>query len=372
MAGLHRAARAAPCLLGLVLGCDGLDVGRPEVPAARTLVKLMIQDEAPARFLATDLLRDVEAYEARRAAADECSLLSPCRAGEPECALEEGAGTGYCPDLLNPAETPPAIGIPAVYGGNQLRLVFDGLLEPELDLALMSEGAGRVALVGPDGAEVETAKYYDPTGDPDQSASPILSPYGPAIVLLPLRQLSAGVRYSVRLVPEAIRAKDGGSIERDVHGEIRSEYPFVTEGLYVLDGMISPDFTSPDPVAIAPSDHFQLFTNAAIGARSAGSPDVLVRDEAGELVGARAFADCAGGPNVVDIVHTAPSGEVEPWPVGQYTIEVLVRSDTGEAVISYDVWGTPLGGTFSVRADVEVTHPIEALQLPEDCPGSNG
>src|SRR5437868_15210475 len=86
--------------------CDSPFTGQlAEDPGPPVLMKLLIQDELPSggRNAATDLLDKTPTIT--------CAEDMPCPVGDkfshPLCDV----GKGVCPDPLNPAQTPPAIGV---------------------------------------------------------------------------------------------------------------------------------------------------------------------------------------------------------------------------------------------------------------------
>lgn len=240
-------------------------------------------------------------------------------------------------DLLDPQSLlagPPAIGTPIEHGGNQLRLVFDRLLDPAVDVS------AAVKLVGPRGEVLPALTYFDPSGVFGESSDPISTPYGPAIVLKNETPFSAGTSYALRVDAAAIRDREGDVLEADLHGSINAEYLFTTEPLYALDGMIMPDFSGPE-MTIARDDYFRIETNADIGVA-----EVEVSNAVGERVETVAFTDCEAGARVLNIVHTArPNGERRPWETGTYSITVHN--------IARDASGAPLEGAFTVSDEIE-------------------
>ena len=368
-------------LFALLGSACGLDVGRPPIKPEPILYRILIQDERPGgTFIVTDLLNEAEPATVACSDANPCpgELLQYC------VPTAEGSSDGFCEDPFNPLVQPPEVGIPVEFGGNQIRLVFDQVMDNALDEALMNDmGDAIIGLRDPNGP-VEVVKYLDNAGGHEYSSIPQFEPFGPALVMKPVQSLNAGTTYTITLDPSQIKdaqgevptqARQKGA--QPVPGEdiptepIQTEYTFTTGGL--ATGEIIPDVTAEDTV-IAPNAAIQVVANAPIAETTTGTnaaSGVEVRDEAGDPVSIRAFnyrddpSDCAGSldPRILVIIPTSTA-----WQPGTYTISFAgVAAPVSGALLD----GGETTGTFTVEG--EPTDPAtdpsarENFVAPADC-----
>lgn len=358
-----------PLLMALALsllgafGCDSTDVGRPAEPKGPPTLRRIIFLDA-ANSAVTDLLD--------RTPARACSAFDPCPADPTiACVIPDGAEEGQCSRPL--VETPISVG--EADAPVRIRVVTDQLLDPAINARLEADvvtstraPSGMVALVGPDGLEVPSRKYYDPTGSPDQTSDLVSAPFGPAVVIVPAAPLEASATYVLLLEPSSWVNRRGEALAMDVDGPVRTRYEAKTEGLYTKHG-VSPDFVTPPmgegATEVAADDYFQLSANDALDVRTSS---VVVERVGGGRVTVAAFTDCDKGARVLDLVPTSSSGAPSPWAPGEYTISVTgVRSASGRGELAYDAKATPLEGRFVVAPDADPTNPVASLVLPP-CP----
>ncbi len=339
----------------------------------------MIQDETPnladgGRLIATDLLDT--------APGATCSDTMPCPANDPPCAIPDGMATGTCPRPLNPANTPPAIGKPIALGGNMIRMVFNELLNPNVDAR-----SDLVVLNGPDGQPIDCVAYYDPSGAPRLQPSffglgPVLFPYGPALVLKPKAPMFVSTSYTLALDVTDIRDRIGRVLSADAEGGIQASYAFTTEGLYVLQS--TPDL-SMAPV-IATNDALRIAVNADLDEATATSTRVTVTGPNGTPIPVRAFSERADANackttmsrRTLVIIPAATSTSGRTWPEGSYTLQLsgLLDMDTHRTALKSDVTGaSDFMGAFSVmgpNADPTLDpSAMENVVLPESCIGDD-
>lgn len=261
---------------GFGLGCSDLTTGTvADDPGPPKLSRLMIQDELPAGDLgnATDLL-DTGPLAT-------CSDNLPCVSQPtidgnlyPDCTM------GVCPDPLHfDASTKIAIGAlegGELYGGNQIRFVFNKLLDPAIQ-TLSMDAMGRPVyglvdgLVELDlkstGARVDTYNYWDSSGALVTS-DVINQPYGPAIVMKPRAQLSPNTTYTIKLTSSMIKDHNGIGPAADARGNpLPSPFTidFTTEDLRVLGS--TPNVVTLSmgmPRNIRPDDVIQFHFNAGV------------------------------------------------------------------------------------------------------------
>ncbi|MCB9652964.1 MAG: hypothetical protein H6729_02385 [Deltaproteobacteria bacterium] len=363
--------------------CESVDTGHLEDPSTPPkLVRLLIQDEQPfGRFSATDILRDADP----EAANNVCSERNPCAAELGQfCNIAPGSTTGFCIDPLNPRITPPAIGIPMVYGGNQIRLVFDQGLASTLDAQLQMEDDTTVMLTR-DGAPIAAVKYVDNSGSPAYSAFPTLEPFGPAIVLKPLEPLVPSVMYAITFDAEKVIDRDGQSLAASDSGP----YNFTMEGFYPFG--VVPDVLSSTTTVIAPNSVVQFSLNAAVDemtlpfgttatVTATSLRSIKVTNESGESVLVRGWIDrgmdpsaCAPNGRTFNVIRSTSAGVAQDWAPGVYTMSFeSVEAADSDTMLGSDAFGSPLSVTFSVgtdRADPgEDPMAIENMVLPENCP----
>jgi hypothetical protein len=367
-----------------LFACDSVDTGHPEDPdTPPRLMRIMIQDEDDIRFVgvgrfsATDLFRDADPFDPN----NTCSNQDPCAEELLEsCTLERGEQM-FCSDPLNPRITPPAVGEPARFGGNQIRLVFDQGLDRALDQALATDGDTTVVLKLGD-AEVPVLKYLDNGGAPDLSPLPTLQPFGPAIVLKPLSSLFAGATYTLALDPARIKDRDGQATTSDVRGPIQSSYTFTMEDLFLSSS--TPDVTSSTTAVIASNDVVQIATNAPVdemtlpATLTSGLSTIAVvmsttTSTIPRQVMIRAWLDrgsdpvaCVVNPRAFNIVPVDPSGAVVEWLPGLYAILFPgVEAEGSDARLKdAPIDGADAAATFTVTE--QVGEP-PAVVSPEDC-----
>lgn len=376
-----------PCALACP-SCDALDVGTlQDDPNPPRLVKILIQDELPrgGRNIATDLLE--------KSAHVACSDLRPCadgnQANQP-CVIPDGQTMGVCPDPLDPAETPPALGTPLLAGGNQIRLVFDKALDPSIEKVLMDAGTQYVYLFdgaaaeldGPDGKPVPSAIYYDASGSPNLTSDIFVSPFGPAIVIKPDAPLGPGLTYTIKIDPSRIHDRRGQKATEDLAGPIHTTYAFTTEAMYPL--IFSPDDTAVTPDgggdaydSITPNDVVTITLNTA------ADPATLkptVTDGNGKAVEALAFVDegadpmdCFEDDTRIDVVY-APGGVIHDWPPGTYTITLAATSAQNPSQsLKGDAFGKTSPPSYSFTVEGKNSLPaddpqaIDNFVLPGGC-----
>lgn len=226
--------------------CDDVTAGQPgEDKNAPIMMKLLIQDELPTggRRLATDLIDMTKPVT--------CSLNDPCPAGDeyshPACNLK----TGICPNPLSPLETPPGIGVTGTFGGNQIRIVFNKGLDPNmvvLKLDPMTQAIASFELKDPSiiglyddkGQELPSIKFWDGTGAPDVTSDVFVNPFGPALVIKPKAGFVILKSYEIRLKPEGIKDAGGRAVEKDVNGNaVARSYPFTVETFCAAGGTLA-------------------------------------------------------------------------------------------------------------------------------------
>ncbi|MBK8010318.1 MAG: hypothetical protein IPK13_03160 [Deltaproteobacteria bacterium] len=373
----------AASVIASSIACDSVDDGHLEDPSTPPkLVRLLIQDEQPfGRFSATDVLRDADPQDA----SNVCSERNPCPAELGQfCNIDAGATTGFCIDPLNPRITPPAIGIPVVYGGNQIRLVFDQGLAAALDEQLQAEDDTTVMLTR-DGAPIAAVKYLDNSGSPAYSAFPTLEPFGPAIVLKPLAPLVPSVTYAINFDAKKVVDRDGQSLAVTDSGP----YSFTMEGFYPMGAV--PDVLSSTTTVIAPNSVLQFSLNADVDEMTLPFSNsatvsatalraIKVMSESGETVLVRGWVDrgtdpsaCVPNGRAFNVVRSTSAGVAQEWAPGVYTMTFAsVEAADSDTTLGSDAFGSPLAVTFSVgtdRADPsEDPMVIENMVLPEDCP----
>lgn len=361
--------------------CDSVDVGRPEIKGDPILYRIVIQDEFPGgTFVVTDLLNDADPE------AVACNDSNPCPGELLQVCVPtaEGSSDGFCDDPLNPRAHPPEVGIPRMLGGNQIRLVFDQVMDHALDAALMEDMSDAIIGLRDPNGRVDVVKYLDNAGGHDYSSIPQFEPFGPALVMKPVQSLNAGTTYTITLDPTQIKDAQGETpkLARKVGAQpdpgvdiptepIQTEYTFTTGGLVTAE--IIPDVTA-DGAVIAPNDVIQVAANAPIAEAATGTAaaaGVEVRDEGGNVVPVRAFnyrddpSDCEGtiDARLLVIVPTSTA-----WQPGMYTISFAgVAAPVSGALLD----GGETTGTFTVEG--EPTDPAEDpsarenFVTPEDC-----
>ncbi|MFO0723989.1 MAG: Ig-like domain-containing protein [Myxococcota bacterium] len=399
-------------VLILHAGCDSVEIGRPdEITTPPKLLRIMVQDETRTggRFIVTDIMStspDISCSDTEPCPAELSAFQVPV-----DCTYPSPTATqGTCFDPLKPANTPPAVGIGIRHGGNQIRLVFNKILDPALnkdpvDAMMEPLAAGKespalvdatvVVLKDASGAEVDALKYYDPSGNPDRTIDRIRIPFGPAIVIKPNDQLAAGGKYTVTLDPTKIKDKKGQAATEDAFGPIKTSYEFTMEALYNED----PDtgLAAALPAQVDVGNAFQLAMNAAadtvavvtssaakkcecpnasehcsLGAGGApacdtGSPALtpvmveIFNDQGSDP------AACGGDPTVLNIARVSAPGTPEAWEAGDYVYDfsALVKSTAGTP-LSSDPFGAAFAGTFTATtSDVGVSP--DGLLFPEAC-----
>jgi len=382
---MNRALTASVFSLTFFAACDSIDVGRPEdPPGAPTVEGIFVQDETRIAFRAvvTDILLADEPLQT-------CSQTDPCPAElgaadpsapdfctypETEMSKPELERVGTCPDPLHPSINPPFVGepgpLPRNYDGpntgNQIRIVFNKLLQGDIDAALRAGGQTIVKLSDASG-DLPVLAYYDSTGVILRTALPFLEPAGPAIVLKPLSSLNASTRYTITVDGAQVKSKDGNAA-----GAI-GPYDFTTEAAFPLNGTAPEGLEAGDPVEITNTDALSFFFQAAVVTATTviTSSSAVQKDGMGVLVAIFVDGTCEGSTTQLNVVPTSSTGEVIEWEEGDYTFDlsgVATAAGPDHGAVAADPFGSPLSGAFTVTStDAEGANPISGLTLPTDC-----
>ena len=371
-----------------VMSCDGLSTGQlTEDPGAPVLLRILIQDELPRGG------RNVATYLLDRAPPIACSDQEPCPAGDkfshPPCNL----ATGVCPDPLKPSQTPPSIGTPGTFGGNQIRFVFNKHLDPAIDVATTNMLTGAISgyeladpsiigLFDAGGKEITSVKFWDPGGSPTLTSDLFVNPYGPALILKPKTAFIPLTTYSVRLKPDQIKDDKGQALAKDGSGApIAASYEFKTEG-FTQAGGASLDLTdsmkNPDG-AIDTKDALVIRTNARFD-KSTLHVTVKKGGAVVEAVGVPEFgsdpklcANASESPLQINVFRVMGEDRVE-WEEGDYTVSIeATATDNRSAMFSLSPFGdVPYKDVpFRVRkgVDKDGTFFADKFLLPFECAG---
>jgi hypothetical protein len=438
-------------LLGMTLaasvvataGCDDVSAGQltdPDGPVR--LVRVMVQD-APA---SVDQIRG-EGGTTRGGAVDlldkspgvECSDNTPCQVlmayqgGLADYTCRKGVcndplkvprtGVPFNPDIPGeeamPAMPPmPAMGCTPATGptepteaippvpGMSVRIVFNKLLDPA---KITSDGTtllpGIVELI--DDGSGTTIPFdtlnaiWEPSGAPEFTSDPILSPFGPAIQISPLA-LTHNRKYTVIIHPALIQDRSGNPLgDQDgnpVSGDLK--YSFITENVsanltlgsfksvspYQLPGDFTPVFGTPP--TIYATDVLQLAFTANMELETF---QFTLIGPNGPVTTAEKYYESPRDPETntcpeetttnlqINLYNTTGKlGDPAPWPVGTYQLSFTVSSweDDTSVFRSSDWPGADAAGvlTFTVvepppdnGPDVDASI-IDLHPLPEQCP----
>ncbi|MBI4820496.1 MAG: hypothetical protein HY791_29785 [Deltaproteobacteria bacterium] len=352
-------------LIPLAFACDDLDLGRAEEEAGPPkLVRVLVQDEdrRGGRSQVTDLLNTAPDVACGPTSPCPSTLIDPETGGPVECAIEDGATAGVCPDATKPSHTPPQVGTPVAYGGVQIRLVFSKGLDPAMDAAL-ADPATRFVSLERDGEPLDLVTYLDPAGSPSATSDAIREPYGPAIVLKPELPLAPATEYMVKLDASKVRDRAGQAASQDARGPIQATYSFTTEAFHARG--LYPDFTS--ELEITSEEALQVELNADVSADT-GTVSVSLD---GSEVAVRWFADCDSGPRLVNLIPIDEAGAPSVWTPGEYALSFALVSADSSAPLKADPFGSAdLAGAFTVPAEgslEQLNTLISDLVLPEDC-----
>jgi hypothetical protein len=240
----------------------------------------------------------------------------------PETPEEVTAGFSHRPDLLEPDApvTEVTNGNPPGFGGVLVRIVFDELLNPDIETLTDSETGGpctpdsltcdgHIATTLPvdvncDGQGATYDGYYVPNGN-------IASwPPGPSLVVIPdLGQYGAGSQCTVT-IRDNVTDKTGTVVDASQRGPYSWAIADLTvAGTEPADG---DTLTNDTPLAI-------FFTGDITGFDTA---DLTVEDSGGPV-----NVDLTITGNVVEILPTAGS-----WTIDEtYTVTILDTADFGDA-----------------------------------------
>ncbi|MSP61301.1 MAG: hypothetical protein EXR72_13340 [Myxococcales bacterium] len=318
-------------------GCDAITAGQPgEDPGPPKLLKVIVQDERPSHFVATDILdnRPLAKCTVCDDAHPGCkeNPCTPSQYGYPagECSVKKGEVDGECPNPL--AAGPVTIGDAVAAGGNSIRLVFSKLLDPSIEEVTKDKTNGQynyklaegiVKLIGPDGMEVKLAgekapgkgfagsppgAYWDPAGSMSGTSDTITAPFGPAIVMKPAGQLSPGGKYKIVLdTSRAVDRKKQTPVAADGKTKLPNPYEveFTVEEISVTGA--TPDVTA-EMAEIAPNDAIQIAFNSGVDEATAV---VTLKDKDGKVIPIVVFSDVGGfgglhgDPDPMDVDPTA-------------------------------------------------------------------
>jgi hypothetical protein len=251
---------------------------------------------------------------------------------------------GFCNDPLAAGAaaplTPPESGAPGELGGTQVRLVFNKLLPSTIKAADVAE------LDDASGAKVDAEISWDPTGSPSVTSDPILTPFGPAIVIKALAPLDASTQYTIKLNGALVTDRSGNPMADPSGAVVTGFYSkqFKTENLTLLAATTLTDVTAAG-VSIKPDEILQLGFNARVASSTSctatsGSASVAVKAyaEAGADPTACAAATDA---TLMNIVAVDALGQPMDWPAGSYDVTCQVAANGGGG-------STTVTGTFTV------------------------
>ena len=322
---------------GAVLSCENVDTGQLEEDRGPPVLRrILIQDELPSggRHMATDLLDHSPAIA--------CSLRDPCPAGDkfshPLCDFD----ASVCPDPLNPAQTPPAIGTPGSLGGNQIRLVMTKQLDPDIEEITLNMMTGAttgyslkdptiVGLFDAGGRELKSLKYWDPVGA-TLTSDIFADPFGPALVIKPMAPLVPLTKYSIRLRPDQIKDGSGQALATDINGApVAASYDFTTEAFSAAGGnqsdltdtMKNPDgaIDVADVLAIRTNARFD-YTTLKVTVTRAGQPvEILANPAYG--TDPKGCDAAKVSPTQINIFRTT-AGVRTDWDEGEYAVSIDV------------------------------------------------
>lgn len=379
--------------LGLTqIGCDNTTAGQlSEDPNAPRLVRIMIQDDAAmmGRGLAVDLLSTTPGAS--------CSDIYPCPAP-----IACGSLYGHyiveeqptCHDPQSVLEVMPPIGIPALLGGSQIRLVFSKLLNPNIDTLDQDAGvyllpAGLISLFEGE-EEVMVDSFYDVGGSPDVTSDPVGTPFGPALVMKPYLPLHAASTYTIRIDPTMIVDRKGQMALDSAGNALPSSFDFTMEGLFVMQSWNCPsqncvnavgtvnypdtsDLTQLIPVAM--NEGFQFLFNADIDETTVGSVKLF---GVNGPVPIRVFNDlgmdptaCADyyNPRLLDIVPVTEEGGTEraDLPEGEYLLTITGILDLDTNLTTMTELNVPLLVVGEITDPMEDPFASVNMLLPEEC-----
>lgn len=370
-------------------GCDDNHTGQGSDPAGPVkLTRILVQDATPNEILGyiTDLL---DTPGSPLSTAVPCDDLNPCQkqytlgGTNPDFSCTKA---GTCNDPLAPKQTvtitPPEAGAPGEAGGDQIRIVFNKLLNSSFETVTIdpaklpgsnekfSFAKGIVELDGPDGMAVPTVQYWDPAGSPFATADPVsYDPFGPAIVMKPANVLAPAATYTIKVTTSMITDRKGNPMA-DQNGNVLSGTymkTFTTEDITPLAA--TPDVTSMGAM-INTNDILQVEFNTSIDmtkstctiALGAAPVTVELFPENGPDPTA-----CAGDSTFVNIYPvTAPGTPAAAgWAPGDYTIDCkFVDDQYGKGMFEY--MGAFTVGTMAGDPMTDA-QTIDNHQLPEMC-----
>lgn len=370
-------------------GCDDNHTGQGSDPSGPVkLVRIMVQDSQPSGLLgyATDLL-DTKGSPLSTAVA--CDDLNPClpqftlAGANPDFSCTKA---GFCNDPLAPGQavtiTPPETGSGGEVGGDQIRLVFNKLLNNSFEQVVIDPAklpgsnktykfaSGVVELDGPDMMPVASYNFWDPGGAPINTSDPVNNPFGPAIVIKPLNVLAPNATYTIKVTSSMITDRKGNPMADQNGNLVSGTYTktFTTEDITPLAA--TPDVTSMG-AEIANNDILQVEFNTSIDftkstcAVTTGAAMTPVTVEIFPENGADPTA-CAKDTTFLDIYPvTAPGMPATAWAAGDYAIDCKIVDDQyGKGSFEYM-------GTFTVDAmpgdPMMDTMTVDQHVLPEMC-----
>jgi hypothetical protein len=343
--------RSLPVLLLFLAACDDITAGQtPSDPGPPVLMKLLIQDELPSggRGVATDLLEKSPMLK--------CDTQNPCPAGDkfghPPCNQD----LGMCPDPYSADETPAAIGVPGTQGGDQIRLVFQKQLDPNIEvptIPMTGPMAGMITgytlkdptIIGiydSSGKEMVAQKYWDSTGA-TVTSDPIVNPFGPALVIKQKTPFLPLTMYSIRIKPDQIKDAKGQALASDVHMQpVKAQYDFTTEGFHGWGGALAIDkfqgqLDSKDVLAIKTTARFDSSTLKATVLKDGQPVETAAAPEFG--TDPKGCAAATVSPQQINIFRVKGQDRID-WEPGNYTVSIDVQAtDRRELLFSRDNFG---------------------------------
>jgi hypothetical protein len=361
--------------LGAASGCSDITAGRRGAPSGAPRVeRVMIQDNSGARAQAADLLD--------KDPAPSCSDINPCvnqfliLQQTPDLTCQP---TGVCIDPL----AVPSTGVPIISTGNEIRVVFNKLLENVETVGDYVNGVpsgytlnpGLIEFIGPtvvdpvSGKTVDPNLFWDTSGVFDFTSDIILVPFGPALVID--ATLAPNADYTIRLHSSMLTAVNGQSIVDKQGNPVPDPYDITFHTESITTTATYPDLTGAtatisqnEVLQFATWEQLDIRTATVTGTAPAGVDltHVEVYYDQGNMPVAKA---CAKALNTqqVDIVLTDGATPKAPinWPAGDYTLTLNAK----------DIAGVAFTQTFKftvAAADAaKATNTIASHVTPEQC-----
>jgi hypothetical protein len=375
-------------LLLAPLGCDDITAGQPgESDTPPMLTRIVVQDArgllgSPSpttgfvqRNSVIDLL-DTGPLQA-------CNDVNPCN---PQFNIDNTSPdvecvSGFCTDPLRAPKSGVPLSVPVLPAdgdagsGMEVRVVFDKLLNGSIEIVTSDPSKppgmnltykledGLAELDDDTGTAVDSQNIYENGGATSFSRDLLIYPFGPAMVIKPVKPLHPATTYTVRLGNPRKLVDHEGRAAIGSNGQLLPapyEIKFTTEALTANATASFPSFATKP--TITPNEILQFAFWEPIDETTA---TLTVTGPAG--VTALGYADrggnaaaCVANPWVLDFVN-APGGTPADWPAGDYTATLTVTDASGKSTYTSTSLAFTVAGT-AAASDPEdrAAHPTGA------------